>query len=210
MGLYDRDYMREKREAAHKQEKPDRARKLFERHYSPSNTGKPKNRSQIWKVSAGWLLALGLLSLMFQQVLDFLQNPNRNVALTSTASGVQEVRLKRNRQGHYVATGRINGQEVVFMLDTGATTVSVPEKLAQRLGLARGAAQTHQTAAGPVTGYRTVLDSVDVGGIVLRNVRASINPAVTDPQVLLGMSFLSKVEFAQQGKTLVLRKHGTE
>jgi aspartyl protease family protein len=57
-----------------------------------------------------------------------------------------------------------------------------------------------------ITGYWTMLDSVDIGGIVLRNVRASINPFAPDQQVLLGMSALSQLEFAQQGDVLILRK----
>ncbi|ADE17006.1 aspartyl protease-like protein (plasmid) [Nitrosococcus halophilus Nc 4] len=201
MGLYDRDYMREKAQ------KLARARELLERSYE-----KPKRRIRIGAglVGAGWLVILGLLALLFQYVLDMWNNPNQNPALTATAEGMQEVVLKRNRQGHYVVTGRINHQEVVFMLDTGATIVVVPETLAKDLGLVRGTPHTSKTASGVITGYRTMLDSVDIGGIVLRNIRASINPFAPDPQVLLGMSALSRLEFAQQGDILMLRKSYAE
>jgi aspartyl protease family protein len=109
-----------------------------------------------------------------------------------------------------MVTGFINHQEVVFMLDTGATTIVVPETLANRLGLAHGAPHTSKTASGLITSYWTRLDSVDIGGIVVRNVRASINPFAPDQQVPLGMSFLYQIEFAQQGEILVLRRSNTE
>jgi aspartyl protease family protein len=131
MGLYDRDYVREK---AQQPQKLERTRKLLERSYA-----KPKRRirSGAWLVGAGWLVMLGLLTLLFQHVLDRWSNPNQNPVLTTTANGIQAA-LKRNRQGHYMVTGRINHQEVVFMLDTGATTVVVSETLLKAWALLAG------------------------------------------------------------------------
>ena len=134
----------------------------------------------------------------------FRSNPNQQIA-SQTGADNGSVVLQRNRQGHYVATALINGQPTEVMLDTGATRVSVPEHLARTLGLQRGRAGQASTANGIITTYATTLDSVQLGGITLHKVRASINPNGED--VLLGMSFLKQLEFTQRGDTLILRDY---
>ncbi len=156
---------------------------------------------------AAWVGALALLTLLFDGELARLLNPNRAPAGEVNDAGVREVTLQRNAQGHYVAGGRINGQAVTFLLDTGATDVAVPEALADRLGLPRGAGGFSQTANGVVAVWRSRLDTVSLGPIGLRDVSASIVPALAlDGQVLLGMSFLKQLELVQQGQTLTLRQ----
>ena len=115
--------------------------------------------------------------------------------------------LDRNRAGHYVANGFINGSSVTFLLDTGATDVAVPETLASSLGLKKGLPFVSQTANGTVTSWRTRLDEVRIGTIVLTDVRASILPSMTGMDVLLGMSFLKQLELVQRGETLTLRQY---
>ncbi len=136
-------------------------------------------------------------------------NPNREPV--SVVQGKEiEVRLESNVQGHFVADGRINGESVTFLLDTGATDVAIPAELAERLGLPRGAAVMLQTANGQTTGYRTVLNSLGLGDILLHDVRALIAPGFGGDQVLLGMSALKQFEFTQRAGTLVLRQHATD
>ncbi len=120
----------------------------------------------------------------------------------------EEDRLNPNRQP--VASGKINGETVTFLLDTGATDVAVPAELAERLGLSRGAPVMLHTANGQTTGYRTVLNSLSLGDIVLRDVRAIVAPGFRSEQVLLGMSALKQLEFTQRAGTLVLRQHVTD
>jgi len=136
-------------------------------------------------------------------------NPNREPV--SVVRGDQiEVRLESNIQGHFVADGLINGEPVTFLLDTGATDVAIPAEQAERLGLPRGAPVALQTANGQTTGYRTMLDSLTLGDIVLHDVRALIAPGFGGEQVLLGMSALKQLEFTQRAGTLVLRQHATD
>jgi len=158
-------------------------------------------------ILAAWLLALTLLTLFFGKMLDHQENPNRQVRGQTTREGVQEVRLLRNRSGHYLADGKINGHPVVFLIDTGATDVALPQALADRLGVQPGAWGWSQTANGVVQSGYTRLASIELGGIELRDVRASILPNMDSDQVLLGMSFLRKLELIQSGDTLVLRRH---
>ncbi|MGB5427904.1 MAG: TIGR02281 family clan AA aspartic protease, partial [Gammaproteobacteria bacterium] len=69
-------------------------------------------------VIAAWIILLLLLTVFFNDHLDRQNNPNRQLA-TITTGGTPEVQLQRNRHGHYVASGSINGPAVDFMLDTG-------------------------------------------------------------------------------------------
>lgn len=174
----------------------------------PDRTEEAESRRMgLWMVIAMWLIVLWLLASYFDFWFEKQHNPNQNFAGTITSTGIKEVMLQRNRKGHYVSSGFINDQQVVFMLDTGATDISIPQHIADELGLKRGPRILFQTAAGKSWGYSTVLDSVAIGNIELNNVRASINPNVSDLDILLGMSFLKHLEFTQKGDTLTLRQY---
>ncbi|WP_347331223.1 retropepsin-like aspartic protease family protein [Marinimicrobium locisalis] len=157
---------------------------------------------------AAWVIGLALLTWAFGLWEDHKENPNRD-PLSRSVNGIKEVVLERNNAGHYVASGRINGEEAVFLLDTGATDVVVSQDLAERAGLRAGARQLAQTANGRVEVRATRLDRLKLGSIELRDVPASINPAMGGPKVLLGMSALGQVEFSQQGGQLTLRYYGS-
>lgn len=158
-----------------------------------------------WMIFSAWLLGFAMLLLYFNFFLAKEQNPNQSVYSRFDEAGRAEVILKRNRYGHYVSNGKINGKTVQFMLDTGATDVAVPETIAEKLDLRRGPEKKYSTANGMVTAYSTILDSVSIGPIEVRGVRASINPALKGKQILLGMSVLKRIEFTQRGDTLILR-----
>lgn len=157
-------------------------------------------------VVASWLVLLALLTAWFNGWFERRYNPNREVAARVRADGVREVVLEQNHAGHYVATGAIDGVPVVFLLDTGATAVSVPAGLAARLGLERGPRERVETANGTVTTYATRLARVQLGSIELTGVRAHINPHAEGSEVLLGMSFLRGLDFSQRDGRLTLRQ----
>lgn len=157
-------------------------------------------------VFLAWIVVIGLLTLFFSHWQDTQENPNRHLESQVTADGARQVTLLRNRYGHYVADGTINGQRVVFMLDTGATTVSVPQGVARRLGLRAGAPLPVSTANGTATVYATHLDSVGLGDIIVSNVRADINPNMNGNIVLLGMNVLKHLDLDQRGDKLTLRQ----
>lgn len=154
-----------------------------------------------------WLVLLALGFFFFSDVLLKQHNPNQSLQTRYGEDGTREVVLQRNRFGHYVTSGQINGQTVTFMLDTGATGVAVPASVAARLGLKRGRAFPTQTANGVSTSYAARLDKVAVGDIELQNVQAGITPGLNTEEVLLGMSFLKHIEFSQRGDTLTLRQY---
>lgn len=123
-----------------------------------------------------------------------------------TQSGKAQVTLKQNRHGHYVTQGTINGATVTFLLDTGATQVSIPAHIADNLGLQSSGSHRVQTANGSITVYQTRLEQLSIGNIFLYNVAANINPAMQSDEILLGMSALKRVEFRQTGKQLILQE----
>jgi aspartyl protease family protein len=151
-----------------------------------------------------WIIGLGLLTLLFDDQLAKQFNPNSQ-PISSTNKGVEEVRLKQNKAGHYVTGGAINGQPVVFLLDTGATHVSVPMHLAQQLNLEKGRGAWVQTANGRIQVAQTNIQRLTIGDIQLQDVRANLNPGFKENEILLGMSALKQLEFTQKGEWLILR-----
>lgn len=152
-----------------------------------------------------WAVGLWLATQLFGRWEQSQRNPNSE-PVSLHGDGYVEVQLVRNGQGHFLAGGAINGQTVVFLLDTGATDVAIPAALAARLGLERGAAVGLSTANGRSTGYRTRLAQLQVGEIRLNDVRALIAPGMDGDEVLLGMSALKQLDFTQRAGTLVLRQ----
>lgn len=172
------------------------------------NSPEPASRrmSKTMQILA-WISIMALLTLYFGDVLERQRNPNRNVSSEVSAEGVREVALRRNKMGHYVTPGTINGQDVVFLLDTGATGVAIPTAIAERLSLTRGRPMMTSTANGNATSFQTRLNEVGIGEIRLNQVQAAISPGLRMNEILLGMSFLKHVEFTQRGNTLTLRQY---
>lgn len=162
-----------------------------------STTGK-------WMVLLAWVCGFGLLVLVFGDLLERQVNPNTSPS-SMTQGSRTEVTLKQNRAGHYVTSGFINGEPVVFLVDTGATDVAVPAHLADALGLVAGRTVLANTANGTVRVAETRIDSVRIGDIEIENVRANLNPGMQDDHILLGMSVLRQLEFTQRGDSLILR-----
>lgn len=173
-----------------------------------SNPEDLKQQKRIGTTMQGlaWLVALVLGYFFFQELLDKQKNPNQSLNTHYSESGAAEVHLKRNKYGHYVTSGAINGKPVTFLLDTGATGIAIPAGVADRLGLKRGRSFPVRTANGNSVSYAVNLDTVNVGEIMVRDVPAGITPAYKAEEVLLGMSFLKHVEFTQRGDTLILRR----
>ena len=153
-----------------------------------------------------WLLLLFLAYLWASRHLELMHNPNPSPQ-TVSAEGQTSVQLLMNRYGHYVAGGTINGTPVTFLLDTGATSVSLSSSLASRMGLKPGNPVRLITANGTVTGYTVSLASVAIGELVRNNVRAHINPGLSSDEVLLGMSYLRHFKLTQQGNMLTIEKY---
>jgi len=153
-----------------------------------------------------WVAGLALATRFFGDWIERRDNPNAQPTSVHSENYI-EVTLAGDGQGHYSVGGSINGEPVTFLLDTGATDVAIPQALAERLGLPRGAGIPLLTANGRSDGYRTQVQRLRIGDIELHDVRALVAPGFDSPRVLLGMSALGQLEFTQRDGTLVLRQY---
>ncbi len=128
-----------------------------------------------------------------------------------TVEQTTQLILDADDSGSYYVKGSINGEGVLFLLDTGATWISIPERLRWRLDLQRGRYVKVATAGGVVGNYETRVESLDVGPFHFQDVAAALNPYAPNDVVLLGMSALKDVQFTQTGGQLILsRQHADE
>ncbi len=121
--------------------------------------------------------------------------------------GGTQIVIAAGSGGHFVSDGAINGKMVRFLVDTGATSVSMSEAEAKRLGIdySRGQVGLARTANGTVTAHRVRLASVRVGDVTVYDVEAIVVPAPME-LVLLGNSFLSRFQMRRDADVLVLDK----
>ena len=131
----------------------------------------------------------------------------QNVAMQPSGGGPATAVLTADAAGHFYTTGTINGSSVRFIVDTGASLVSLGASEARRIGVdaSRGLRGITNTANGQAVVSRVKLDTVRVGEIVLNNVDAMVHQQDM-PIALLGMSFLNRMEMQRNGETMTLKK----
>lgn len=133
--------------------------------------------------------------------------PETAEAPAAARAQIAEVVLSPQRNGNFFVEGEINHHKVLFVVDTGASFVSVPDKLRWNLNLTRGRYLQSATANGVAGMYETQIDSLTIGPIRLKNIGAVlISSPMPNDVVLLGMSALSEVRLLQQDGHLVLQK----
>jgi aspartyl protease family protein len=116
---------------------------------------------------------------------------------TRDQAGLRSFTIPRDSRGHFAAEGRIDGQRIAFMVDTGASVIALNESSAARFGLRPSRNDyraTVTTANGTVKGAPTRLTLVDVGGLIVHDVDAMVLPDEALSENLLGLSFLSKLK----------------
>ena len=125
------------------------------------------------------------------------------------ATGEDAIAFARGADGHFRIEAQVDGISVRFLLDTGASVVTLSPDDARRMGFDLGAlrfTQTFQTANGTVKGAPVRLREVRIGPILVRDVRASVNGAPMAGS-LLGMSFLDRLGgYDVRGARLTLRR----
>jgi aspartyl protease family protein len=125
-------------------------------------------------------------------------------------AGGRTLSIPRDGRGHFQAEGRIDGQRINFMVDTGASVIALNETSAARFGLrpSRGDYNAAvSTANGTIKAARTRLAMVEIGGIIVRDVEAMVLPDEALSENLLGLSFLSRLKrFEYAGGKMVLEQ----
>lgn len=117
--------------------------------------------------------------------------------------GTDYVELSRARDGHFHIDGAIQGAPVNFLIDTGASTVSISRQLATRIGLGCDVSASFRTANGIVEGCSSRVAELEFGSFRIANASVAILPDLAS-EALLGMNALRKVRMEQQGDTLRL------
>ena len=172
------------------------------------NGGEPKS------VAVGQVLdGVKVVSVQGDQVVIEIAGKKRSLrvgqhaigAPSSDASG--RIVMAADTRGHFYTNGSVNGNSVRFLVDTGATMISLGAADARRMGLDFNGGQKgmSQTANGQTMVSKIQLDTVRIGDVTLHNVDALIHQ--TDmPVALLGMSFLNRMDMQRDGNTMTLKK----
>lgn len=129
-------------------------------------------------------------------------NPSRN--------GSRTVSLAADSRGHFQTEARVDGRDVGFLIDTGATVIALTEKDAARIGIRpypSDYTMNVTTANGSAKAASARIASIDIGGVVVRDVDALVMPDKVLSQNLLGMAFLSKLKrFEYSGGRLLMEQ----
>lgn len=147
----------------------------------------------------GWLLILGLVALLFNFTLFQTKAP----LINTTAAGTQII-IYRDNDYHFRIAGSINGVGVTFLIDTGATSIAVPNDIAIAANLPHLSRVMTETANGSSIGYFTKITKLDIGTIQFNNASAIIVPNMDSDQVLLGMNILQHLNIQQTQDTLII------
>ncbi|HLI98606.1 MAG TPA: TIGR02281 family clan AA aspartic protease [Bradyrhizobium sp.] len=116
---------------------------------------------------------------------------------TVARAASRSLSIPRDARGHFATEGRIDGQRIAFMVDTGASVIALNESSAARFGLRPSRNDyraTVSTANGTVKAAPTRLAMVELGGLIVRDVDAMVLPDEALSENLLGLSFLSKLK----------------
>lgn len=135
---------------------------------------------------------------------------NRDISSGYSAPQKTETRIASSHGGHYVTPGLINGRPVQFMVDTGATSIAMNYLEAERLDIdyRAGVPVVVSTANGRAKAFRVVLGRVSVGGIEVNQVEAVVSTSTSPEVILLGNSYLGKVDMRIDAGVLLLQtKH---
>ncbi|GIL01205.1 MAG: hypothetical protein BroJett030_11040 [Alphaproteobacteria bacterium] len=117
-------------------------------------------------------------------------------------------RITADGRGHFLASARLNGRAVEVLVDTGATLVAINESTARRIGIRLSPGDFRyrvNTANGVAEAAAAVIDEIEIGRVIVRDVPATVARDSALSSTLLGMSFLNRLrKFEVDAGTLVL------
>ena len=171
-------------------------------------------REQLMKAGKTSAEGIVLISATPKEAVLEINGQRQSLRLSQSISGayekpaMREYTVPMNGRGQYMTMASINGKIIEVQVDTGANTIALSRQHAERLGIQyrRGQPSRAATASGVVNSWNIMLDSVDVGGIAVPNVQASVIDANFPLTVLLGMTYLEHVEIRKAGDSLHLKQ----
>lgn len=206
MGIQDRDWYQDAQRERDKQAALEATKRKFARYSSTHLGMKPPKPATVSPGSPQmglipmlvfWFAVMGVVYALMQQVL-------RPKPPVMSANG--ELVIQRAADGHFYAPGTVNGYPVNFLVDTGASLVSVSESVARKVSLTGGMATTFKTANGNRPGRVVGGVHIAVGPVSLPDVKVGIGLRMDkEDDALLGQSFLSRFSITLDGSTMVLK-----
>ena len=133
----------------------------------------------------------------------------QSISIGGGPVSAQRATLTADSGGHFLTTADVNGIVMKFLVDTGASLVTISSNDAKRAGINYLAGQkaTLQTANGTTLAYRVKLDTVRLGDITLNNVDGVVVEGnVMGEHGLLGLSFLNRLTMKREGSTMTLNR----
>ncbi len=152
----------------------------------------------------GFLIVLTIWIAIFTTAYLYFDNrmePRVSVAKIDLQQG--KVVIPRSWDGHYYVQGSINGYPVRFLVDTGASVVSVGAEFARLANLPKGRPASFATAGGVVQGEMVFNQIIEAGGIEINGLHVSVG--LHGDVALLGQNFLRKIDVIQTNDTMTLR-----
>lgn len=199
MRTEDRDRHRDAQREQEKQLQMDSTRakfSMFSRKHLGEKAVPPKQTGLI-PMMIFWCVVMGLLYLLMTHYLQ----PKQAQVL---ANG--DLVIQRSPDGHFYTFGTINGQEAKFMVDTGASLVSVSDAFAQKALISGGVPTIFMTANGERPGRVVEGIGISIGPVRVSNVKVGVGLRMGDDnEGLLGQSFLSKFDVTMGKNQMVLR-----
>lgn len=133
---------------------------------------------------------------------NYVMQPTQQVV-----SSTGDLVLTRARDGHFYADGTLNGSNVRFLVDTGASLVVVSAPFAKSIGLTAGEPTTFHTANGSLSGYIAPKAAISVGPLSISDIRVGVGlRGLADGTALLGQNFLSKFDVTIGKDQMVIKK----
>lgn len=136
-----------------------------------------------------------------------LRMGDQPVSVGARTGEARQVTLIADVRGHFSSSGSLNGVNVSFMVDTGASAIAMGPSTARAAGIdyLKGAAGRASTANGVVPVWKVIIRKVTLGDITLHDVEGLVLQTEM-PAVLLGMSFLNRMEMRREGSTMLLKQ----
>lgn len=173
-----------------------------------------KGKQKILKVGKKYVHGLTLIKADTKHAIIEYKGTRKEYGISKKISGSykapeakKQMRISAGASDHYFYRGKINGKPAEFLVDTGASAVALNANDARRLGITRKQSLGDvmvNTANSQVRAYRVNLARVTLGTISLTNIEAYVMPNAHPKQVLLGNSFLSKLNMQIENGVLVL------
>lgn len=203
MGIYDRDWYKEdakrrfQSSSGLKTHRESKIRSKFEQYTHSFSRGQGNHtRHNSFLTTALLWLGWGVLGF---SLFTWISAPKVSIA------GKQvEIVIAKAQDGHHYIDGILNGKQIRFMIDTGASYVSIGGNLAAQLGLLSGKPTKFDTANGSVIGQLFENQSIKVSGLAIPPLTIGVMPNSPNT-ALLGQNFLRHVELLQVDNKLVLR-----